>query len=352
MAKEVKTLSVENVIRLDGGTQPRASIDYGLVGEYAELYQAGIIFPPIIVFYDGVDHWLADGFHRWHAARKAGLEISFVKSTRAVREDARWFSYSANQAHGQRRSNEDKRKAVQSALSHPKGAKLSDGQIAEHCGVSSNTVLKYREEMVRLRKLRSQPNALVAMVGQLTPRISADGRSRLRARMVSRKVCRLLLMRCHLHKWQSANLNAYGTMIVIKKERMRKIENWIRQKGPHTIKGRPKHDLVRELLGRTYADWAGYSQNVPVSKTSIPTDSKKRQEIINLCKNVQMYVTNYINKIEKEIENQARETVRDSDDEPLTAAAIICPNCGGHAATEDGDCASCYEPGIVAAEGK
>ena len=44
MAKEIKPLPVENVIRLDGDTQPRASIDYGLVSEYTELYRAGVTF--------------------------------------------------------------------------------------------------------------------------------------------------------------------------------------------------------------------------------------------------------------------------------------------------------------------
>jgi hypothetical protein len=47
----------------------------------------------------------------------------------------------------QRRSNEDKRKAVVAALQHPKGAKLSDRQIAEHCGVSSMFVGKCRDEL-------------------------------------------------------------------------------------------------------------------------------------------------------------------------------------------------------------
>lgn len=52
-----------------------------------------------------------------------------------------------NQAHGLRRTNDDKRKAVMAALRHPKGAKMSDTQIAEHVGVDVKTVGKYRSEL-------------------------------------------------------------------------------------------------------------------------------------------------------------------------------------------------------------
>jgi hypothetical protein len=144
--QQTKQLLLEK-IRLDGDTQPRCKIDYSLVSDYAELFETGIIFPPIVIFYDGVDHWLADGFHRWHAARKANKEHIDCEVRQGSREDARWYSYSVNQAHGLRRSNEDKRKVVQAALIHPKGAKLSDNQIAEHCGVSHASVIKYRAEL-------------------------------------------------------------------------------------------------------------------------------------------------------------------------------------------------------------
>jgi hypothetical protein len=144
--QQTKQLLLEK-IRLDGDTQPRCKIDYSLVSDYAELFETGIIFPPIVIFYDGVDHWLADGFHRWHAARKADKEHIDCEVRQGSQEDARWYSYSVNQAHGLRRSNEDKRKVVQAALIYPKGAKMSDVQIAEHCGVSQPFVGKIREEL-------------------------------------------------------------------------------------------------------------------------------------------------------------------------------------------------------------
>ncbi len=162
-----------DAISLLGGMQPRVDIDMVVVDEYAAAMEAGAKFPPIVVFFDGKKHWLADGFHRWYAARKAkldkfiGREITILCDVRkGTLEDARWFSYSVNATHGLRRSNDDKRKAVVSALRHPKGAKMSDRQIAEHVGVSNHFVAKHRQEMETTGNIPSE-----------TTRTGADGRT-------------------------------------------------------------------------------------------------------------------------------------------------------------------------------
>lgn len=154
-----------NKLRVDGDTQPRTAIDKAIVAEYAEAYKAGEKLPPIIVFYDGTDYWLADGFHRWHAARKAGLRKIHAEIHKGSLEDARWFSYSANQTHGLRRTNDDKAKAVKAALKHPKGVKLSDRQIAEHVGVDDKTVAKYRGAL-----------QTASEIPEVTTREGADGK--------------------------------------------------------------------------------------------------------------------------------------------------------------------------------
>jgi hypothetical protein len=139
-------LSIDS-IRTDGGTQPRAELRNDVVEEYAELMRAGAAFPPVLVFYDGRDYWLADGFHRiraWHRARPhQPIEVEVLQGTL---DDARWYSYGVNKAHGLRRTNEDKERAVRTALLHPKAAGLSNVQIAEHCGVHERTVRRYREK--------------------------------------------------------------------------------------------------------------------------------------------------------------------------------------------------------------
>ncbi len=143
---QTKLLPVKK-LRLDGDTQPRVEIDEDVVAEYAAAYKASAKMPPVVVFFDGTDHWLADGFHRRFAAIKAKLAKIRCEVRKGTREDARWYSYSANQTHGLRRSNADKARAVKAALKHPKGAEVSDTGIAEHVGVNDKTVAKYRDEL-------------------------------------------------------------------------------------------------------------------------------------------------------------------------------------------------------------
>jgi len=136
-------LSIHN-IRLDGGTQPRATLVDERVAEYAEFFRAGAVFPPVEVCYDGQDYWLWDGFHRVAACRAAGLDELDAHVTQGTQADAQWLSYGANKTHGLYRKNEDKQRAVQSALSHPRAAGLSNVQLAEHCGVDETMIRRYR----------------------------------------------------------------------------------------------------------------------------------------------------------------------------------------------------------------
>lgn len=127
-------------IRQDGGTQPRAMNHAGLAEEYAEAMQSGAAFPPVVAFFDGSNYWLADGFHRIFAAEIAGLRAIDADVRQGTQQDAQWYSYSANKTHGKRRSDEDKRRAVEAALAHPYHAQFSNRQIAEHIGVSAEYI--------------------------------------------------------------------------------------------------------------------------------------------------------------------------------------------------------------------
>lgn len=133
-------------IRIDGGTQPRAELLIEVMEDYAEQMKAGVELPPVTVFFDGKEYWLADGFHRVGAHRRAfgedaPIEAEVIQGTQV---DAQWYSFSVNRKHGLRRTNEDKERVVRAALQHPKGAGLSNYQVAEHCGVSEFMVRKYR----------------------------------------------------------------------------------------------------------------------------------------------------------------------------------------------------------------
>jgi hypothetical protein len=136
-------------IRTDGDTQPRDQMNWVVVSEYAADMGEGATFPPVVVFYDGSDYWLADGFHRVEAAKLLGLVEIAADVRPGTLEDARWYSYSANKLHGLRRSNEDKKRAVVAALAHPKARTLTDVEIARHVGVSSMTVGNYRRLIIK-----------------------------------------------------------------------------------------------------------------------------------------------------------------------------------------------------------
>jgi transposase-like protein len=132
-------------IRADGGTQPRTTIHDPVVAEYAEAMREGAKFPPVTVFFDGKAYWLADGFHRWGAAMSMKLESIECEVRQGTLSDAQWYSFSVNQAHGLRRTNEDKARAVKAALRH--SPQRSNLEIARHVGVSDETARKYRAEL-------------------------------------------------------------------------------------------------------------------------------------------------------------------------------------------------------------
>jgi hypothetical protein len=149
-----RSLKLED-IRLDGDTNPRAELDRDVVHDYAEKYAAGVKMPPPLVFFDGEKNWLVDGFHRWHAARKAKVEKLLCTIVKGTLEAARWASYAQNQAHGQRRSNPDKQRAVIAALRHPKAASMTDVSIAEHVGVGHDMVADHRAKLAQDTSLRN-----------------------------------------------------------------------------------------------------------------------------------------------------------------------------------------------------
>ena len=136
-----------NKINMDTSTQPREQINFIVVADYAEQYRTGAIMPAIEVVTDGEVYWLWDGWHRTKGAEQAGKETIMANVQAGDLATAQWLSYSANQTHGLRRSNADKRRAVELALSHPKAVTLSDQQLSNHCGVARSNVWNIRKEM-------------------------------------------------------------------------------------------------------------------------------------------------------------------------------------------------------------
>lgn len=149
-----------SAIRLDGGTQPRAAINDAIVEDYAADMRDGAVFPPVVVYHDGKDYWLADGFHRVRAAQRCKLSDIPADVRQGTRRDAVLFSVGANGDHGLRRSNADKRRAVETMLRDEEWRDWSDREIARQCGVSDRFVNGVRAELYPPTANRSQSNTL------------------------------------------------------------------------------------------------------------------------------------------------------------------------------------------------
>jgi len=135
----MKKLNLD-VIRIDGNTQPRLEINQDTVRDYAEHMREGAVFPPVTVFFDGAEYWLADGFHRWHATKSNGLVSLECEVISGSLDDAFLYSRAANKSRGLTMSHADNRNIVISMLKHEVYGQWSNNKIAEHVGVTSMTV--------------------------------------------------------------------------------------------------------------------------------------------------------------------------------------------------------------------
>lgn len=141
-----KAIKIQD-IAIDGGTQQRERINEDIVAEYAEAMRCGAKFPAVTLFFDGVQYWLADGFHRFHASRAAEMLDIMADVREGTKRDAVLFSASANGTHGMRLSNADKRRSVLVLLLDKEWCTWSDNQIAKHCHVTHPFVGKLRSEI-------------------------------------------------------------------------------------------------------------------------------------------------------------------------------------------------------------
>ena len=133
-------------LTLDEELFPRERLDPETVDDYTEqMQEEGARFPPIRVIMDRDGNlFLVDGWHRCEAARR----LRYTKLHARVRSgdwsDAVEAAAASNTRHGLKRTNADKRKAVEMLLALPKWAEASDREIAKHCGITHPTVAAIR----------------------------------------------------------------------------------------------------------------------------------------------------------------------------------------------------------------
>jgi hypothetical protein len=143
---EQRTIKLDDIN--EGGAQMRVEMSANTVVEYIEAIRDGAVFPAIIVYEDesGII-WLADGFHRKKASVDAGRTEILAEVRRGSSRDAILHGVSANASHGLRRTQADKRHAVETLLKDPTWAKWSDRKIGEAARVDHKTVAVVRREL-------------------------------------------------------------------------------------------------------------------------------------------------------------------------------------------------------------
>lgn len=134
-------------ITVDQRLQSRAAMNDEAVFDYAERIKAGTKFDPVMCFEDGDVLWLVEGFHRVAAHRMAGENAIDVECRPGTFREAWVYSLGTNDKHGVRRTNADKRKAVESALTDDELSKWSVRELAAHCSVSHSFVDKVKHEL-------------------------------------------------------------------------------------------------------------------------------------------------------------------------------------------------------------
>lgn len=133
-------------IKQDSALQVRVKLSDETIAEYAREMNDGADFPPVDVFYDGSNYLLANGFHRYSAARSIGRNEISARVHQGAQRDAVLFAIGVDTKIGLRRSNEDKNKVVELLLNDDEWKTWSDGKLAKLAGVSDRFVAKLRKE--------------------------------------------------------------------------------------------------------------------------------------------------------------------------------------------------------------
>lgn len=140
---ETKKIAID-MIEATAATQVRCKLDKSYILQLQEDIKAGDAekMPALDVFCEkgSSRHILADGFHRLYAFVNEGMEECKVEVHEGGMHEALAWALVSNRTHGLRRSNADKVNAVKLALKDPEFSQLTQGQIAELCGVSRETV--------------------------------------------------------------------------------------------------------------------------------------------------------------------------------------------------------------------
>lgn len=165
MSDEI-TLVPLALIKRDGGTQIRAQVSMDVARDYAECIARGDKLPPIDLTYDGTDYYPSDGFHRLIAAELLDAKEIEARVKPGTRRDAILAAVGANSSHGYRRTNADKKRAVEMLVTDPEWSVKSDREIARLCHVGPDMVGRLRPAPVSVGERQTPAKREVTRGGQ------------------------------------------------------------------------------------------------------------------------------------------------------------------------------------------
>ena len=139
-----KVLNIGALV-LDQKLQSRTEINEQTIEDYADAIKMGDEFPPVLAYFDGVHYYLTDGYHRYHAHKKAEKVSILCAVVNGTFRDAVLHATGVNAKHGMRRTHADKRKAVMTLLDDFEWSDWSNAEIARQCGVSPTFVANLRD---------------------------------------------------------------------------------------------------------------------------------------------------------------------------------------------------------------
>ncbi len=150
-------------IHLDPALQPRVN---GLDDSHVQtLMDAPDAWPPLVIIPHDGRNVLADGFHRYEAARRLGLDAVPVEVMPAPPDsDLAALAFDLNARHGRPLSLADRKAFATHALAG--NPALSDREIGRRCGLSDKTIAGVRREMEADAEIPQSP-----------ARIGGDGRA-------------------------------------------------------------------------------------------------------------------------------------------------------------------------------
>jgi len=146
-------------IRRDGGTQIRVEFNEATADEFAERLMDGGELPPVTVFFDGTEYWLADGFHRMRAHERSWREEIAAEVVEGSLREAILHAVGANASHGIRRSDRDKRNAVETLLKDEEWRANGFRWIARKAAVADSFVRKVYAELSAFEAQIRKPDA-------------------------------------------------------------------------------------------------------------------------------------------------------------------------------------------------